>query len=115
MGVSRRGVAGWPSLPWQVSSRHPLGPAHEKHPRVSPSPDDRAPLAIAADWATVAITVSLEMAVPALMGYGLDYLLGTRVVFVAIGAILGLVVGMMHLVRLANAKPGDRGKKPPRT
>jgi F0F1-type ATP synthase assembly protein I len=50
------------------------------------------------------------MALPALFGYGLDSWLGTRVLFVAIGAILGLVVGMMHLVRLANAKTGGKRK-----
>lgn len=68
-----------------------------------PTPDDRAPLAIAAQWATVAITVALEMAVPALIGFGIDSWLGTRPVLVSIGAVLGLVLGMWHLVRLSNS------------
>lgn len=70
---------------------------------VVPTPDDRAPLAIAAQWATVAITVALEMAVPALIGFGIDSWLGTRPVLVSIGAVLGLVLGMWHLVRLSNS------------
>lgn len=60
------------------------------------------------------MTVSLEMAVPALIGYGLDVWLQTRVVFVIIGALLGLVGGMAHLIRLANAKSGGSGRKPSR-
>lgn len=52
------------------------------------------------------------MAVPALIGYGLDTWLGTRVVFVAVGAVLGLILGMLHLIRLAGGKSATNGKKP---
>lgn len=93
---------------WVTARLH----AKRKARRLPSSPDDRSPLAIAAGWATVAITVSLEMAVPALIGYGLDTWLGTRVVFVAVGAVLGLILGMLHLIRLAGGKSATNGKKP---
>jgi ATP synthase protein I len=64
----------------------------------------------------VAITVALEMAVPSLIGWAADSWLGSGPVLVSIGAILGLIVGMMHLVRLAGARAGGqqpRGRRRP--
>jgi F0F1-type ATP synthase assembly protein I len=52
----------------------------------------------------LAITVSLEMAVPSLIGFGLDSWLGTPPVLLIVGTILGLVVGLLHLIRLASAR-----------
>src|SRR4051812_41248233 len=50
--------------------------------------------------------VGLEMAAPAGVGAVLDYYLGWSPWGVIVGAVLGLTVGMIHLVQLAN-RPVD--------
>jgi len=75
------------------------------------SPDSRSPLAAAVALASQITTVAAEMAVPPLAGYGLDRWLETGFVFVALGAILGLVVGMVTLLRMARADRGRNGPK----
>ena len=73
------------------------------------SPDDRSPLAEAVAWSSVVTTVSLEMVVPALIGYWIDRQLGTVMVFLVLGAILGMTTGILHLVRLTTLpSPGAR-------
>jgi len=76
---------------------------------VDPTRDDRAPLAIAASWAAVAITISSEMAVPGLLGLALDRWLGTEPIATVIGGVLGLVLGMVHLLKLTKPKPPGDG------
>lgn len=78
---------------------------------MAPTPDDRSPLAIAAAWANIAITVSLEMAVPCLIGYAADVWLGIKPLLTAIGALLGLFGGMLHLIRLAGPRAGDHTRR----
>jgi F0F1-type ATP synthase assembly protein I len=68
---------------------------------VNDSPDDRSSLALAYGWAVRITTVSLEMVVPGLIGLWIDRKLGTVMVFLVLGVILGMTVGMLHLVRLA--------------
>ncbi|MGD9648261.1 MAG: hypothetical protein AB7U73_21295 [Pirellulales bacterium] len=63
-------------------------------------PDDRSPLAVAMSWVSTAIAISLQMALPALLGVGLDRWLATRVLFTALGAIGGLVLGIYGLLRI---------------
>lgn len=76
------------------------------------SPDDRSPLAQALAWSSLVTTVSLEMVVPALIGYWIDRRLGTVMVFLMLGAILGMTGGIYHLVRLtALPGPGARGAR----
>ncbi len=64
-------------------------------------PDDRSPLAVAMSWVSIAIAISLQMALPALLGVALDRWLATRPVFTTLGAIGGLVLGMYGLLRIA--------------
>jgi len=63
--------------------------------------DDRNPMAQAAGLATQAVSIGMEMAVPTLLGYWLDQQAGTGVLFLLIGAVLGLITGLMHLVQMA--------------
>lgn len=49
-------------------------------------------------------TVGAEMVTPIGLGLLLDYFVGTMPLFMVIGALLGLVVGIVHLVQLN--KPG---------
>lgn len=64
-------------------------------------PDDRSALAVATAWASLATTVALEMTLPALAGHWLDGRWGTRPLFVLLGAMLGLAIGLMHLLRMS--------------
>ena len=45
-------------------------------------------------------TISLEMVLPAVFGHWLDERLGTWFVFVSLGAIGGMTVGLMHLIKM---------------
>jgi len=83
-----------------ASERGPGQPVASPTPVESP-PDDRAPLAKAMSWVSTIIAISLQMALPALLGVGLDRWLGTKFVFTVIGAVGGLALGMYGLLRLA--------------
>jgi F0F1-type ATP synthase assembly protein I len=56
--------------------------------------------------------VGLEMAVPPVVGWYLDSLYGWGPWGVIIGAALGLVGGLVHLVHLANKSVKDEGPGP---
>jgi ATP synthase protein I len=63
--------------------------------------DERPPLAVAMEWTSRITTISLEMAVPGLIGYWLDQrLVGRGFVFLVLGVIVGFVTGLMSLLRL---------------
>jgi len=66
--------------------------------------DDRSPMALALEWSSRLIAIALEMALPAAGGYWLDLRIGTSPVFAALGAILGFVAGMFHLLRIARQR-----------
>jgi F0F1-type ATP synthase assembly protein I len=71
-------------------------------------------MAVAMALASQITAVAAEMAVPPLLGYWVDRWLGTGFVFVALGAILGLVVGMATLLRMGAAdRRRDAPSKPP--
>ena len=82
-------------------------------------PDNRSPLSEALARASQVTTIALEMVVPMLIGYFADQWLGTGAVFAAIGAIVGLIVGITSLLRLGEAsrrgqnQAGGNGKQPP--
>ncbi len=71
------------------------------------APDSRSPLSIGIDWASRITTLGFEFAVPALIGHFIDGRLGSKPVGLLIGMVLGFVVGMMHLLRIArdSSKP----------
>jgi len=65
------------------------------------TPDGRSPIAIAIEWSTRLMTIGLEMALPAAAGYWLDLHISTSPVFVILGALLGFIAGMFHLLQIA--------------
>jgi F0F1-type ATP synthase assembly protein I len=70
---------------------------------VSKPPDDRSPLAQAIGISSHITAIALEMAVPGLIGLWLDRRLGTVMVFLVLGMILGVVTGVIHMVRFAKS------------
>ena len=62
--------------------------------------DDPSPIAIAYQWASRIIVVSLEMVLPGLAGYWLDQRVGTVVLFMLIGFALGCTAEVIHLVQI---------------
>ena len=88
------------------SRSQPNGP-HQPIP-----PDGRSPVALAAQWSSRIMTVSLEMVLPGLAGYWIDGKLGTQVLFMLIGFALGGFVAVKHLIALTR-KPtkGNERKK----
>jgi ATP synthase protein I len=75
-------------------------------------PDDRPPYAVAAEWVSRITTVSLQMVLPAVLGFWVDQKLGTVMLFLVLGAILGMTTGMIQLVRMTSTKAD--GVKAPR-
>ncbi len=75
-------------------------------------PDNRAPWAVAWGWASLAISVALEMVLPGLLGYWIDRRLRTVMVFLVLGLALGMTAGLMHLIRIAKAGPPNGGGTP---
>ena len=70
---------------------------------VDPQSDQRSPTAVAYQWASRIITVSIEMVLPGLAGYWLDRRFGVIPLFTVAGFGVGLVLGMWHLIRMSSA------------
>lgn len=83
----------------QPPRRLPAGPSHTS-PVVADSPENRSPLAVAAEWASRIMTVSLEMVLPGVIGVWLDGRLGTKLVFALLGFGGGMVLGVWHLLQM---------------
>jgi F0F1-type ATP synthase assembly protein I len=52
------------------------------------------------EWASRITAVCFEMVVPALLGYWIDQRLGTKILFTMLGSVLGMVGGMISLLRI---------------
>ena len=75
-----------------------------------PRQDSEPPMAVAAYWVSRITNISLEMVLPAGLGYWLDRRWGTEPWLLSVGTCLGMFVAMVSLVRLsqqANAKNGS--------
>jgi F0F1-type ATP synthase assembly protein I len=70
----------------------------------------RSPLSLGIQWASTVTTIGLEFTLPMLLGYGLDRSLGTVPVVTMVGVLLGLVLGMLHTVRLGRQLPSESTK-----
>ena len=70
-------------------------------------------LAKAWAWGYQAMAISLEMVVPGILGLGIDRLVGTLPLFLILGVIFGMTVGMIHLVQFARriGEPESDGPK----
>jgi len=64
------------------------------------SRDSRSPISIGIDWGARVTSIGLEFALPAVLGHLLDKWLGSAPWLTLGGAILGMVVGMTHILRL---------------
>jgi len=67
-------------------------------------PEQQSPLAAAMAWSARITSIALEMALPALGGYWLDGKLATGYLFTVIGAVVGMALGTVGLIRLAGAR-----------
>jgi len=52
-------------------------------------------------WASRVTSIAMEMALPPLLGSWLDRRWGTGYTLLIVGGVLGFILGIMHLVRLA--------------
>jgi hypothetical protein len=81
---------------------------------LDPHSDQRSPTAIAYQWASRIITISIEMVLPGLAGYWLDQRIGLVPLFTVVGFGGGLVIGMWHLIRMSSARHNaSDGQSPP--
>lgn len=58
-------------------------------------------------WYYALAQVGLEMVVPIALGWWLDSKLGSEPWLLVVGVMLGLAVGIVHLVALANRRPPE--------
>lgn len=63
--------------------------------------DNRSTVAKAAEWASRIMTISLEMVLPGLVGYWLDSVLGSKVVFMFVGFAIGSFIAFKQLMTIA--------------
>jgi ATP synthase protein I len=73
--------------------------------------DSRSSLSIGLDWSARVTSIGLEFCVPAVLGYFADRWLKTTPWLTTVGALLGMGVGMLHVLRL----PGELAKAQART
>jgi ATP synthase protein I len=73
--------------------------AARQHFMDNPS-DDLSSYARAMVWVSRITTIAIEMVLPGAIGYWIDTKLGTKVVFMIIGVILGFVGGLWQLIKL---------------
>lgn len=66
--------------------------------------DDRSPSAKAMSSVTQISTISMMTVVPALLGYFLDTWLGTKILFMFLGTVFGLVGGVWQLLKLVQGQ-----------
>ena len=78
-------------------------------PSVSDQRRKPHPIALAMEWVAKITTVALEMFLPAIGGAYLDSRLGTRYWAMA-GLVLGVVVGIWHLIQMTRPKAGQRAE-----
>ncbi len=69
--------------------------------------DDRAPLVKAAEWSSRVTAIALEMVAPGLVGLWIDRKLGTVMLFLVLGMILGMAGGIYHLIHLGTSYARD--------
>ncbi len=71
------------------------------------APEPRSPLSVGIDWASRITTLGFEFALPAFLGHFIDRRMGSAPVGLLAGMVLGFVVGMLHILKIAkgSSKP----------
>jgi ATP synthase protein I len=69
-------------------------------------PDDTKSYAIAMQWVSRITSIGIEMVLPGVIGYWIDQRLGTKIVFLILGLIVGFVGGIMQLIKLTKRDAG---------
>ena len=67
-----------------------------------------SPLAKGYMWATVIMTMALELALPILLGIYVDYKLGTKCFFLILGVFLGFFAMIVNFIKLVKSKELQR-------
>ena len=73
--------------------------------------DGRSPLALGYMWATVIMTMTLEMALPVVLGVYVDYKLGTKCLFLIFGIFFGFCAMIFNFIKLLKSKDFQRTVK----
>jgi ATP synthase protein I len=60
----------------------------------------------AMQWVSRITSISMEMVLPGVLGYFVDQWLGTKLVFLILGLILGFVGGIWQLIKLTKHDNG---------
>jgi F0F1-type ATP synthase assembly protein I len=68
--------------------------------------DDRSSYAMAMQWVSRITAVAVEMVLPGAIGFWIDSKLGTKVLFLILGVILGFVGGMWQLIKMTKHTNG---------
>ena len=68
-------------------------------------------MAVAMQWVSRITTVSLEMSLPAGLGYWLDRKFQTEPWLVVCGAVIGFTVGLTHLLQIVKAAEKPQNKR----
>jgi ATP synthase protein I len=74
-----------------------------------PKEPPQSPLSVGVFWASRITSLALEFTLPVLAGIFLDKRLGSLPLATILGAVLGMTVGMMHVLQIAR---GDSGTGP---
>lgn len=73
-------------------------------------PDDRSLYAVASQWVSRVMTVSLEMVIPGLMGLWVDRRIGSVPLFALIGFGVGTSTAIWHLLQMTAPAARQRGE-----
>jgi hypothetical protein len=71
---------------------------------VSDPPQRRSPVAEAMAMASRITGIAAEMALPPLLGYWADQKLGTKILLLVVGVILGFTLGLWQLLQLTKQR-----------
>ncbi|MCL2623073.1 MAG: AtpZ/AtpI family protein [Planctomycetaceae bacterium] len=66
--------------------------------------DGRSPVVLGYVWATIVMTMAIELIVPILLGVYADYKLGTKCVFLFFGIFIGFFIMVVNFVKLMKSK-----------
>jgi len=66
--------------------------------------DGRSPFVQGYVWATVIITMTVELIVPILLGVYADYKFGTKCLFLLLGVLLGFIIMVVNFIKLMKSK-----------